>query len=369
MNRPWTRRQVLAQMGIAAAAVHTLDPHELCCAVPAYAQTADKELFELRKVGDGLYAAIAATRYKVNCNAAVIVTNDGVVVVDSHSKPSAARALYKEIQGITTKPIRKVINTHFHFDHWQGNEAYAETNPGLEVVASQRTKENLTRPDAGLGGIPFVEKQVASLLPAEIQKLKDDVMRATNPEAKARLESSLQQAEAYLQELKSFKPTLPTRTVSTTMTLQEGGREIQLHVLGRGHTDGDIFIYLPREKVVATGDAFIDWMPFLNDAYPEDWVQTLTALEKLDFAQVIPGHGTVLPKSQLAFFRGYLADLIAAVKKAAGEGASLEEMQKKIGDELAPKYERGMSKYPLGQYRDRIGVNVEMVLKKVVKKA
>ena len=86
-------------------------------------------------------------------------------------------------------------------------------------------------------------------------------------------------------------------------------------------------------------------------------------------ALAIPGHGTVLPKSQVAFFRGYLTDLIAAVKKAASEGATLEEMQKKIGDELAPKYEQGMSKYPLGKYRDRVGVNVEMVLKKVVKKA
>ena len=77
----------------------------------------------------------------------------------------------------------------------------------------------------------------------------------------------------------------------------------------------------------------------------------------------------MLPKSNLAFFRGYMADLIAAVRKAAGEGASLEEMQKKISDDLAPKYEKGMSKYPIGQYRDRVGVNVEMVLKKVVKKA
>ena len=166
-----------------------------------------------------------------------------------------------------------------------------------------------------------------------------------------------------------MKPALPTRTVSTTVSMKEGGREIQLHVLGRAHTNGDLFIYLPKEKVVATGDALIDWMPFMNDGYPEEWVQTLTALEKLDFTEIIPGHGTVRPKSQLAFFRGYIVDLIAAVKKAAADGATLEEMQKKISDDLAPKYESGMTKYPVGQYRDRIPVNVEMVLKKVVKKA
>jgi hypothetical protein len=103
----WTRRQVLTQMGLAAAAVHTLDPHELCCTVAAHAQTADKELFELKKVGDGVYGAIAATRYKVNCNAAVILTDDGVVVVDSHSKPSASKAMYQQIQGLTKKPVVK----------------------------------------------------------------------------------------------------------------------------------------------------------------------------------------------------------------------------------------------------------------------
>ena len=152
------------------------------------------------------------------------------------------------------------------------------------------------------------------------------------------------------------------------MTLNEGGREIQLHVLGRGHTDGDLYIYLPKEKVVATGDALIDWMPFFNDGYPEEWVQTLNALEKLDFTHIIPGHGEVLPKAHLTFFRGYLTDLITAVKTASGGGATLEEMQKKIADQLAPKYEQAMSKYPLGRYRDRIGQNVEMVYRKVVKK-
>ena len=258
---------------------------------------------------------------------------------------------HKEIQGITNKPVRKIVNTHFHWDHWQGNQVYASANPGLEIVASQRTRENLTRPDAGVGGIPFIEKQLTTL-PKEIDQLKDEITRATSPEVKARLESNLHQAEAYLQELKGLKPALPTRTLTSTVTLHEQGREIQLHLLGRAHTDGDVFVYLPREKVVVTGDAVIDWMPFLNDGYPEDWVQTLTALEQLDFTRIIPGHGVVLPKSHLTFFRGYLSDLIAAVKKAAADGASLDEMKKAVGDQLAPKYERGMSKYPLGQYRD-----------------
>jgi glyoxylase-like metal-dependent hydrolase (beta-lactamase superfamily II) len=339
----WTRRQVLTQMGLAAAAVHTLDPHELCCTMAAHAQTADKDLFELKKVGDGVYGAIAAPRFKTNCNAAVILTDDGVIVVDSHSKPSASRALYTQIQDLSKKPVIKLINTHFHWDHWQGNESYAATNPKLEIIASQSTKENLTKADSGVGGVPFIEKQIAAL-PAEIATLKADIQKESDPAKKKNLESNLQQAETFMQE-------------------------IQLHVLGRAHTNGDLFIYLPKEKVVASGDALIDWMPFMNDGYPEDWINTLTALDKLDFTTIVPGHGDVRPKSQLAFFRGYFVDLIAAVKKAAAGGATLAEMQTKVGDELATKYEAGMSKYPIGRYRDRVGQNVEMIYKKVVQKA
>jgi glyoxylase-like metal-dependent hydrolase (beta-lactamase superfamily II) len=367
MPTHWTRRQFLTRVGIAAAAIQTLDQLDLCCVFPADGKTVDKDLFDLKPVADGVYAAIAAPRYKVNSNAAVILTDDGVVVVDSHSKPSAAQALLREIGGVTTKPVRKIINTHFHWDHWQGNQVYAAASPQLEIIASERTRENLTKPDAGVGGIPFIEKQLAAL-PKDIDQLKDEIRRATNPEQKARLEANLQQAEAYLEELKTLKPTLPTRTVATSVTLQEQGREIQLLLPGRAHTDGDVFIYLPKEKVIATGDALIDWMPFLNDGYPEEWVQTLTALEQVDFTHIIPGHGEVRPKEHLTFFRGYLVDLIATVKKAAADGATLDEMKKTIPDQLAPQYERSMSKYPLGQYRDRVGTNIEMVYQKVVKK-
>jgi cyclase len=369
MRSSWTRREFLSRAGAAVVVSQTFEHLDICCALAADAKTADKDLFELKPVADGVYAAIAAPRYKVNCNAAVILTNEGVVVVDSHSKPSATFALYNEIQGITKQPIRKVINTHFHWDHWQGNQVYASAFPNLEIISSERTRQNLTRPDAGAGGIPYIEKQLTTVVPKEIEQLKGDIVRATSPEQKARLESNLAQAEAYLEELKQLKPTLPTRALASSVTLDEGGREIQILQLGRAHTDGDVFIYLPKEKVVASGDALIDWMPFINDGYPEEWVETLNALEKYDFTRVIPGHGEVVAKDHLVFFRGYLTDLIAAVKKAAAEGASMEEMKKGVADQLAPKYEQAMSKYTLGQFRERIGINVDTVYQKVVKKA
>ena len=338
---------------------------DLCCRLPAGAKAVDTDLFEVKAVADGVYAAIAAPQYKVNSNAAIILTNDGVVVVDSHSKPSAAQALQQHIQRLSQQPVRKLINTHFHWDHWQGNQVYAKIFPELSVITSERTQRNLTTPGAGVGGVAFIQQQIDAL-PAEIAQLKDDIARASSAADKARLETHLQQAEAFLEELGGLDPILPTHTVAQSMTLDEGGREMQLLLLGRAHTDGDLFIYLPKEKVIITGDAVVDWMPFLGDGYPEEWIGTLDALEQIDFTHMILGHGEVAPKSHVAFFRSYLTDLIDAVKQAAAAGATVAEMQTTVAEQLAPKYEQGMSKYPLGRYRDRIETTIEIVYHKVV---
>ena len=81
--------------------------------------------------------------------------------------------------------------------------------------------------------------------------------------------------------------------------------------------------------------------------------QTVGELEKLDIERIIPGHGEPAPRTHLAMFRGYLTDLVAAVKKAGADGMPLDAMKTKISDDLAPKYESYMSRYPVGQYREQ----------------
>jgi cyclase len=96
----------------------------LCLASAVGANAQDTDLFDIKPMADGVYAAIAKPAYKVNCNAAIILLGDSVLVVDTHSKPSAARALIEQIKKLTDKPVRYVVNTHFHWDHYQGNQAY-----------------------------------------------------------------------------------------------------------------------------------------------------------------------------------------------------------------------------------------------------
>src|SRR5689334_22476111 len=88
-----------------------------------------QDLFDIKPVADGVYAAISKPAYKVNCNAVFSVLCDSDLVVDTHSKPSAARALIAQIKKLTDKPVRYVVSTHFHWDHYQGNEAYPSPWP------------------------------------------------------------------------------------------------------------------------------------------------------------------------------------------------------------------------------------------------
>src|SRR5260370_16202389 len=110
------------------------------------------------------------------------------------------------------------------------------------------------------------------------------------------------------------------------MKLYRRDREIQLLHLGRAHTEGDVFVYLPKEKVVITGDAVIGWTPFMGDGYPEDWVGTLDRLAALDFTHIIMGHGRVVDRSWLRSFRAYVHDTVEVVRQEVAACSTLEEV-------------------------------------------
>ena len=142
-------------------------------------------------------------------------------------------------------------------------------------------------------------------VPAEIAGLRAARDAAREPAERARLTENLTLAEAYLSEVSALRPALPGMVFEQTMKLYRRDREIHLLHLGRAHTEGDVFVYLPREKVVITGDAVIGWTPFMGDGYPEDWPETLDRLAALDFTHMIMGHGEVAGRDWLETFRGY----------------------------------------------------------------
>src|SRR5215471_11697807 len=264
------------------------------------------DLFDIKPVADGVYAAIAKPAYKVNCNAAIIILDDGVLVVDTHSKPSAARALIEQIKELTPKPVKFVVNTHFHWDHYQGNQAYPSSWPvGVEIISSEATRLNIEQ-----RGIPRVKHEIITM-PAEIDKLKADAAAATDPAQKAKLKSDLAQAQDYFSELKTMQVTLPTLTFDHSLILHRKSRTVEILWLGRAHTDGDVFVFLRKEKVLCTGDALHGWTPFMGDSYPYDWIKTLDAAEKLGADSIIGGHGDVMHGAQkFELWKAYFQDLM-----------------------------------------------------------
>jgi glyoxylase-like metal-dependent hydrolase (beta-lactamase superfamily II) len=299
--------------------------------VPCFAA---EDIFDIKPMADGVYAAIAKPAYKVNCNAAIIVLGDSVLVVDTHSKPSAARALIEQIRKLTPKPVKYVVNTHFHWDHYQGNEAYPSSWPaGIEIISSEATRQNIQRL-----GIPRIKNEIVTM-PQEIASLKNDLEKASSAEQKAAIQENIRQAESYLGELKLMQVTLPTMTFDRSLILRRGSRTVEILWLGRAHTDGDVFVFLPKEKVLVTGDALHGWTPFMGDSYPYEWIQTLDAAEKLDFDSVLGGHGDVMHgKVRFELWKQYFQDLMERTAAAYAEGASLEQAQKSVTAFLTKKY-------------------------------
>ncbi len=310
------------------------------------------QLFDIKEVVPGVYAAISRPAYKVNCNAAIVLLDDGVLVVDTHSKPSAARALIAQIKTLTDKPVRFVVDSHFHWDHYQGNEAYPSSWPaGVEIISSEATRESIEH-----RGIPRVKHEIVQL-PKDIEKLRADLAKATDPKQKERIQDNLRQAEAYFAELKQMQVTLPTLTFDHSLIIYRNSRTVQILWFGKAHTDGDVFVYLPKERVIASGDALQGWMPYMGDSYPYDWIRTLEKAMRLDFEYVIGGHGDVLRgKAQFQLWHDYLADLMTVTAEAYARGESMAEAQKSVATNLAPKYSE---KFGAERYKESVVANIQ----------
>ena len=326
------------------------------CLCALLAVTHDEELFELVKVKDGIYAAIAKPQYKLNCNAAVIISEDDVLIVDSHSKPSAARALLKQVRKITQIPVRHVVNTHFHYDHARGNQAFSGFPQEIMLISSEQTRKDLIGIERSR-----LSKEVADM-PGIIAKLEQDLKNESDGKNKQALAATLNQARTYYQELKSVEIVLPGVTFDRTMILHKKNREIMLLFLGRGHTGGDIVVYLSREKVLITGDLITAWVPGMNDGYPNEWIGTLSSISKLDIEDVIVGHGRVSGKRVIEVQRNFLSEFISAVRAEVGKGSSLEQAQKSVATQLAPKY---ASEFPPQDLEQRIAGNVPKVYREI----
>jgi len=283
------------------------------------------EAFRFTRVAEGIYHAVGTGAISVGCNAAIIINPDDVLVVDSHATPAAAWALVEQLRTITDKPIRHVINTHFHWDHAHGNQLFG---PEVEVIGHEFTRRMLAE-GASTRGRSY--EMFIGNLPPQIAQLTAQVAAMAEGAPREKLREQLRIQEQYREAQASVTPRPPGVTFTDRLTLYRGGREIQLLFLGRGHTGGDIVVYLPKERVVATGDLLGAGPSYLGDGYLSEWGATLDRLRALEFETVLPGHGDVFTgKAKIDHFQAYLKDFVTQVRALHAQGVPAEEAARRI---------------------------------------
>ncbi len=284
----FTRRLVALTMTLLAA----------CAAGNAVAGGPMVQPGHTQKIADGVYV-IPDQRVNLVPNIGIIVGNDAVMVVDTGMGPKNAEIVLSEVRKITDKPIRYLAITHFHPEHGMGAQSFPKET---QIVVPVAQKAELAEK-----GEQYIE-----------------LFKGFSPEI-----------AALLADVKLVTPQL---AFEKSLEIDLGGRAVRLLYLHPGHTRGDMFVYLPSEKILFGGDLILDrFYPILPDpdASPIGWVDSLTELKKLAPATIIvPGHGAVgdshLPDALLAYF----ADVQSRVAKLKADGKPLEavtaEMQKVI---------------------------------------
>ena len=227
----------------------------------------------LEEVAEGVYFASGNGALYTMSNALIIERDNDVVVVDSHITPAAGRALMNSIEVVTDKPITTLINSHFHYDHANGTPAFG---PNIQIIGHEYTYKKLTEEPAN------EQTYRSSLVRFDntVANLEERITNASGGE-RAELQTQLEfwQAHVRAQDEIDFIP--PTVSMSDVMTLFRGGREIQIHFLGRAHTGGDLAVFLPQERIVFTGDMMLGGISYLGDGYVAEWADTLQGLKQL----------------------------------------------------------------------------------------
>jgi len=293
------------------------------------------DIFKLQKLTDNIYVL-----YGRGGNVGFIVNEDGVLVIDDQFL-DIAQGIVDQIKSVTPKPIKYLINTHHHGDHTGGNGLFIKF---AQVIGHHNVRKNMLiqHEDIVKNGPQQLKDMEARLTAMQAGDPQRESLRNQIRNLKNRIESA--------QKIRVQDVPAPTLTFDKEIHIYLAGEEIQIFHVKRGHTNGDSFIYFPKQKVLHTGDMFVNKrFPFIDlpgGASTREWIESLDAIiERVDPAvSIIPGHGEVGIIADLKTFKEYLIDLRAEVSKAIAAGKSKDEMAQSIKLE---KY-KNWANYPQG---------------------
>ncbi|HKY22922.1 MAG TPA: MBL fold metallo-hydrolase [Vicinamibacterales bacterium] len=278
------------------------------------------------KVAEGVYLATGTGSMTTVSNAVVVVNDEDVLIVDPGVTPAAATALVADVKTLTNKPVKYAVDTHYHYDHAFGNQVFG---PDVTLIGHENTRRRLMGPSS-LKERTYLTNSTASIA-NRFKTLKQQIAEATDPQQRAILERQLAIHQLYADEQPKITPTPPDTTLSRDMTLHRGSREIQIRFLGRAHTDGDVVVFLPKERMIATGDMITGSLSYTGDAFMREWPATLEQVLTLDFDTVLPGHGAAFKgKDHIRNLQAYWRDFYDQAIALRKQGVSPEEAAKRI---------------------------------------
>jgi cyclase len=305
----------------------------LLSAAPAV--SAQPEGAEIVKIAEGVYASVRREPpgLMFNSNTVFIINDEDVIVVDTNISPASARENLAALRRLTRKPVRYVVNTHWHDDHIAGNEVWRAAFPAAEFVGHASTLADLPTVGAAnrkgtlTGGPPFV---------AQIRKLISEGKSLTGgtltEEERASYLSDIRMAERYFAEAPKFNLVLPTLTVEDRLTLRRGERVIDIRHLGRGHSGADLVVHLPRDGVLITGDLVVWPVPLVGStSFPSEYRASLERMLELRPTVIVPGHGRVLRDDTYPrLLVRLLASLSEQTAAAVARGETLEQARRAV---------------------------------------
>jgi cyclase len=242
-------------------------------------------------------------------NSIAVLSRDGVLVFDTNGTPAASAAVLAQIRTLTDQPVRWIVNSHWHWDHWYGTETYQRAFPDVRIVAHEKTRALMIGP-----ALEFNRPGIETQLPNYLERLEQRA--AANPALKPTLEED----RFFLEQKTHVRHTFPNVTFTDRLGIELGERHVDVMNYGRGVTPGDAFVYLPKEKVLLLGDLIVNPVTFALSGYPTEWLRVLERIDGLDVQTIVTGHGAPLHDKRLLHatmevFRALLREGRAAKEK------------------------------------------------------
>ncbi len=265
------------------------------------AQNGETPKISREQLGDGIYLfrAPSAMDLWTATNAVVIVNEKDVTVFDSYTRAGTARLVIAEIKKLTSKPVRLVINSHWHQDHWSGNEEFQKAWPGVQFVATTETRDYMKRMGGGFFAAS-IDRGVAAAkaaLDTAIRTGKEADGKALTDSSRKAQEKDIAETAAFGVEVRNLRRVLPTIAYRDTLILWSGNREFRL-ISVTGDATASTVLYLPAEKLLVTGDALVAREngqgppPWTTNSFSiTPWLTSMRGMESLDVTTIVPGQG------------------------------------------------------------------------------